>query len=535
MRNNLKSMLQIRRMLQLLSQDKRAAKIATELGVSVNTIKKYRRLFSNSTLSYTELQKLDDTGLDAIIYPSDVTNEKSERERVLYGLLESYVERLTTTHITRELLWEEYQKQHSPAYSYAQFCVHLSQYLLHNKAVMHLEHKPGDVLQMDFAGDKLFYFDTSDHRKVYCVVLVCALPFSSFCYAEALLDMSQKRLVGAMNRCLQYLGGVPLNIHSDNMKQYVNKADKYEPTFSELIDQFALHYDVSLTATRVRKPRDKASVERHVGIVYSRIYAYLEQEQYYSFDALNVALRKYLDELNDAPMQGKKQSRRDIFMQHEVPVLRPLPAEIFEIKHQASAKVKYDYHVILGEDWHNYSVPYLYIGKQVKLVYDSSHVEIYHNHQRIAFHRRNYTKNAFTTDEQHRPEKHKIAAMIQAYQPQDLIEKATLIGAATQAVVTQIIQTNFFSHQLFNSCLGVLRLGDIYGQQRLEKACSIALNGSVINYRTISNILKNSRDKLAPEQPVVVVTNQTHANIRGSEFFAKIDDDTQPNSPKRIN
>lgn len=535
MRNNLKSMLQIRRMLQLLSQKRSVAKIASELGVSVNTVKKYRRLFSNSPLNYTDLQKLDDAGLDALLYPADATSEKSERERVLRELLGGYSERLTTTHITRELLWEEYRRQHSPAYSYPQFCVHLSQYLLHNKAVMRLDHKPGDVLQMDFAGDKLFYFDTSNHRKLYCVVLVCVLPFSSFCYAEALVDMSQKQMIAAMNRCLHYLGGVPHNIHSDNMKQYVNKADRYEPQFSELIDQFALHYDVSLTATRVRKPRDKASVERHVGIVYSRIYAYLEQTQYYSLDALNDALKAYLDVLNDTPMQVKKQSRREIFKQHEVPVLRPLPAEIFEIKHQASAKVKYDYHVIMGEDWHNYSVPYQYIGKQVKLVYDSCHVEIYYNHQRIAFHRRNYTKNAFTTDEHHRPEKHKIAAMIQAYQPQDLIAKATLIGAATQAVVTQIIQTNFFSHQLLNSCLGVLRLGDIYGQQRLENACSIALNGSVINYRTINNILKNNRDKLATEEPVIVVTDQTHANIRGSEFFAKTGDEAQPECPKRIN
>jgi len=535
MRNNLKSMLQIRRMLQLLSWGRRVAKIASELGVSVNTVKKYRKLFTDSTLSYPELQKLDDAELNALLYRVDATSEKSERERVLHELLEGYSERLTTTHITRELLWEEYRRQHSQAYSYPQFCVHLSQYLLHNKAVMHLDHKPGDVLQMDFAGDKLFYFDTSNHRKLYCVVLVCVLPFSSFCYAEALLDMSQKRLIGAMNRCLHYLGGVPHNILSDNMKQYVNKADKYEPRFSELIDQFALHYDVSLSATRVRKPRDKASVERHVGIVYSRIYSHLEQEQYYSLDALNEALRTYLNVLNDTPMQVKKQSRREIFEQHELPVLRPLPAEIFEIKHQAKAMVKFDYHVILGEDWHNYSVPYQYIGKQVKLVYDSSHVEIYCDHERIAFHRRNYTKNAFTTDEQHRPDKHKIAATIQAYQPQDIIAKAALIGAATQAVVTQIIQTNFFSHQLLNSCLGVLRLGDVYGQQRLENACIIALNGSVINYRTISNILKNSRDKLAAEQPVVVVTNQTHANIRGSEFFAKIGDEAQPNSPKRIN
>ena len=36
-----------------------------------------------------------------------------------------------------------------------------------------------------------------------------------------------------------------------------------------------------------------------------------------------------------------------------------------------------NYHVILGEDWHQYSVPHEYIGKQVKIIYDTVEVEIY--------------------------------------------------------------------------------------------------------------------------------------------------------------
>jgi len=534
MGNNLKSMLQIRRMLQLLSQGKGVSKIAQELGVSVNTVKKYRSIFEGSTKSYTELQNLGDEQLGELVHPVPTTHLKTGREIELQALLADYHERLANTHITRELLWAEYRRQHPAGYSYSQFCTHLSQFKLHTKAVMHLDHKPGDVLEMDFAGDTLFYIERHGGNKIYCVVLVCVLPFSSFCYAEALRNMSQQLLIGAMNRCLQYMGGTPRNICSDNMKQYVNKADKYEPEFSELIDQFALHYDVSLTATRVLKPRDKASVERHVGIVYSRIYAHLEQEQFYSLDELNVALRKYLDTLNLARMQGKTQSRREIFEQHESPVLRPLPAQIFEIKHQTSAKVKRDYHVILGEDWHNYSVPYKHIGKRVKLVYDSQRVEIYLNHQRIALHRRNFTKNAYTTQEEHRPQNHKIAAMIQKYQPQDLIQKAALVGPSTQGVVSQIIQANFFSDQLLKSCLGILRLGSIYGNERLENACRICLLGSVRNYMTIKNILKNNRDKLPDTPPQIVVTNQAHANVRGSEFFAGIGFDTQPENPKRI-
>jgi len=52
------------------------------------------------------------------------------------------------------------------------------------------------------------------------------------------------------------------------MKQYVIRADRYEPTFNEEAEQWAMHYNTELSATRVRKPKDKVSVERHVNIVY---------------------------------------------------------------------------------------------------------------------------------------------------------------------------------------------------------------------------------------------------------------------------
>jgi transposase len=409
MANKLKSMLQIKRILQLLIKDKTPGFISKELCISVNTVKKYRRKFKQSGLSYCELFSSSQEKLESLVYPSKDKTQKSLRQVVLSELIPDYVKRLQNTHITRELLWKEYIFKHSEGYSYSQFCEHIYRYMLQAKAVMHLEHKAGDTLQIDFAGSKLSYIDKSNGKKILCPVLVCVLPFSSFCYVEALANMSQLELIGSLNRCLTYFGGVAHNICSDNLKQVVNKPDKYEPKFSDLMDQFALHYNLSLTATRVLKPRDKASVERHVGIAYSRIYAVLEQQQYYSLSELNAALKELLNEFNDAPMQRKNHTRRECFVKYELPFLLPLPDEPFEIKYQTGAKVQTNYHVILGHDWHNYSVPYQLIGKQVKLIYDSEHVEIYHRHKRIAFHKRDYTKNGFTTCDEHRPDNHKIA------------------------------------------------------------------------------------------------------------------------------
>jgi transposase len=522
MANNFKTMLQIKRILQLLSKDKNVVQISKELGISVNTIKKYKCIFENSGLSYPELLEIDQQKFAMLINPKTEEREKSARLQTLTTLLPNYINRLQNSHITRELLWQQYIKQHTDGYGYSQFCEHISQNMLQSNAVMHLVHEPGDVLQIDFAGDKLSYILPFEEKIIYCPVLVCTMPYSSFCYVEALPNMSQLHLIGALNRCMEYLGGVPHNICSDNLKQIVNKADKYEPTFSVLMDQFALHYNVCLTATRVVKPRDKASVERHVGISYSRIYAHLEQQKFYSLSELNNALREHLEILNDAPMQKKPNSRRQCFMQKEQPYLLPLPNEPFEIKYETRAKVQQNYHVILGEDWHNYSVPYQYIGKQVKIIYDSLHVEIYLNLKRIALHSRDYVKNGFTTQPDHCPKNHQTAMLIQSYTPADLLNKAKLIGDSTHKLISSIIESNFFSQQIFKSCLGILRLGDIQGKERLEKACSLALKGSCLNYRTVKNIIDNNRDKLDEIRPIEPLTYNTHSNIRGEDFFADI-------------
>jgi len=83
-------------------------------------------------------------------------------------------------------------------------------------------------------------------------------------YVEALASAKQDCLFAAISRSLEYFGGVPQSIMSDNMRQYVSKSCKYEPGFTELAGQWSLHYHSNLMATRVRKPRDKASVEKGV-------------------------------------------------------------------------------------------------------------------------------------------------------------------------------------------------------------------------------------------------------------------------------
>jgi transposase len=526
MANKTKTMLQIRRIVQLLQQEKTIGSIARELSIAINTVKKYRKHLLSTGLEFSQLINLDDTSLQLIIYPQKANQKTNnpDRQLELQQLLPNYVKRLQSTHITRELLWKEYRGLYSQGYGYSQFCDYLYRYFLHHKAVMHMEHKPGEILQIDFAGDKLSYIDKKTGEIIQCPILVCTMPFSSFTYLEALPNQSQIHLIAALNRCLTYLGGVPRNIKSDNLKQVVTKANRYEPVFSEVIDQFALYYNTSFTASRVFKPKDKATVERHVGIAYQRIYSVVEQKTCFSLQELNAQIFELLETLNNTQMQKKEYSRSERFNEMERPVLSILPENPYEIKHQAVAKVMRNYHVILGEDWHNYSVPYQYIGKKVMLVYDYQNVEIYHDLERIAIHPRMQRKHGYSTQTNHMPANHQAAKQAGGYTSEYFLKQAQNIGDNTFKVIEKIIAGRYFSQQSYNSCLGILRLKEKYTKERLEKACQIALSCYRINYQTISNILSNNRDKLETQTSPIIITQKVHENIRGKETYRTLFD-----------
>ncbi len=123
-------------------------------------------------------------------------------------------------------------------------------------------------MMVDFAGDKLCYTGQQTAEVVYCPVLVCVLPYSSYSYVVALPDARLPHLVKALNGCLQYFGGVPASLKTDNMKQMVSRSCRYEPVFTDMIQQWALHNNISLLAARVGKPKDKAMVEGAVKLAY---------------------------------------------------------------------------------------------------------------------------------------------------------------------------------------------------------------------------------------------------------------------------
>src|SRR4030042_3685065 len=281
MANKAKSMLQVRRILQLLSDGYSKRETNRLTGGSRNTIDAYELRFQQTGKSFNDLLQLSDSDFAAIVYPKETSKDRDPRRKYLSENQDYYLKELKRKGVTRELLWQEYHQEQPDGYMYSQFCELLSKFSSRRNPVYHNTYVPGEILEIDFAGSKMSDIDRPTGEIIECPVLVCTMAYSSFSYIEPLVSCRMEHLVPALNRTLEYLGGVPKVVLSDNMKQFVTQANRYEPTFTLLAEQWSVHYNTYLKATRPVRPKDKPSVEKSVHLSYQRINARMRNETFY--------------------------------------------------------------------------------------------------------------------------------------------------------------------------------------------------------------------------------------------------------------
>ena len=519
MSNKTLAMQIVRQLMLLIEQGFSQRAISRELKISRTTVKQYIARLNNYGQKLPILLNLDDASLAQIIYPERKKDVPDARKEDFSLRTDYLIPELKRTGVTRQLLWEEYKKEYPDGYGYSKFCGLLEQEHKIKNASMHFSYVPGQMMMIDFAGDMISYIDRESGELISCPVLVCVLPYSGYSYVVALANATIPQLIKGLNQCLDFFTGVPLSIKCDNMKQMVTKSCRYEPVFTEAIQQWAMHYQISLLAARVRKPKDKALVENEVKLSYQRIYAPLRDLEFFSIEELNAAILKQLAIHHKRPYQRKDYCRLDCFTSEEQPVLKVLPEEHYQLSHSVKAKVQKNYHITLGEDWHHYSVPFSYIGKTVQAVYDADNVEIYCLHQRITLHKRNYRKHGYTTVKEHMPEGHQRYFEQKGWDATYFLGEAKKIGDCTHQYIGLVLQGKHFTEQTYNACLGLLRLGKTHTATRLEAACKRALTGRAYTYKTIDNILKNNLDAEPGSAPADLFSLPSHDNIRGAEAY----------------
>ena len=512
MANKTISMSKVRQIIKLYCQQIGKKKIGERLGMSKHTVKLYIEYFHSLKTTKEELFKLTDFELNKLFHPpKDIL--LNDRLRQLYEFFPLMEKQLRRRGMTVAIQYKEFKSLHPETYGETSFYYYYNLWRKKVNPTMHIEHKVGDKMYVDFAGATLPYADTETGEIKNAQVFVAILGWSQYAYVEAMQNQTIEEFITACENAMHYFKGVPLAIVPDNLKSAVIKASSYEPTVNENFKAFAEHYGVAILPARSRKPQDKAHVENMVKLSYKNIYTNLPENQVVSLHELNMQIGKHLIALNDAALTGKECSRTDQWMM-ELSSLHPLPETHYEMRKIKQVTVMKNGHIYLNEDQHYYSVPFELIGKKLKMQYSRSSVDLYLHYELVATHKRIRSPHNYTTDPSHMSLQHRF---VTEWSPAFFIEKAKVIDPVVEYYISQVLAKKQHPEQAYKSCMGILSFGKRVGNIRLIKACKRAHEIGYYNYKIIEDILKNNLDKYDEEPEAASMPE--HDNIRGSNYY----------------
>ena len=457
--------------------------------------------------------KLSDVELNNLMHPPQYAPVTDK-----YASLQAYfpiVDReMRRRGMTIALQYKKYRELNPDGYLMTAFYTYYRQWKQKVYPSMHIEHKVGDRTYIDFAGETLPYVDVETGEIKKAQIFVAILGWSQYAYVEAVENQTIEEFIHGCANSFNHFGGVTLAVVPDNLKSAVFKADKYEPALNENFKAFADHYGISIFPTRARKPKDKAHVENMVKIAYQRIYAKLPNNVILTLEELNKAIKLLLKELNADPLTGKVYSRHAQWLL-ELPNLHPLPSSAYQMRNIKLVTVSKNGHVYLADDQHYYSVPYLLIGKKLKMHYTREQVELYDNYTLVATHKRLRSPHNYTTLAEHLPERHRSMT---EWSAEYFLTKAKAIDPIVEQYMFKIFQRKEYVQQSYRSCQGILMLGKRFGKERLIKAVQRSTDIGYFNYKAIEDILKKNLDLVYDEDPNISPMPK-HDNIRGGNYY----------------
>ena len=520
MPNKKLSMSRIKQVLRCYAAGKGTRSIADLLDISRNTVKKYITTFNQSGKTIEEILSMDDLALLNLFKEDPVKNKtQSRRYDDAMSRMPEYARMLRKKSMTKLKVFEQYQEEFPDGYSRSRFYRVLQAYLIQAAPVAHLEHKAGDRMYVDFAGDRLHLVDRETGEKTPVEVFVAILPCSQLTYVEAVMSQKKEDFIHACENAFYFYGGTPQVIVPDNLKAAVTHPNKYESELNEDFAAFAEHYGCTALPARVRRPRDKALVEGAVKLIYRTIYPSLEEKEYYDLEGLNAAIRVALEIHNNANLTGRNYSRREQYEEVERACMGPLNPIRFELKKRAIATVQQNGYVRLEK--HYYSVPVELIGKKVHLHYDSRNVYIYYKYECVATHPLGAKPYGYTTNPDHLP---KSQQNYLEWDPEILLDQAAAMGEPVKTYLSRVIEARRYPEQAYKSCKGILALGKRVGEERLVKACLLGLVLGNYSYHAIEQILSNRQEDVILDQEETttdtVPTIPKHKNIRGKEYYS---------------
>ena len=512
-------MRKVREVLRLKHEQGRSrAEIAASVGIGETTVSDYLARVRGAGLTWAEASAMTDALVEARLFHRVGQSEPPERVPIDFAWVHRELSRVG---VTLQTLWVEYREGAAASaplkpYEYSRFCDLYARWRQHLAVSMRQVHRAGERLFIDYSGKKLRIVDRTTGEVTEVEVFVAVLGASNFTYAEATRTQKLPDFVGSTVRAFEFLGCVPEIVVPDQLRSAVSGPHRYEPDINPTYLEMAQHYGVTVIPARPRKPKDKAKVEGGVLIVQRWIVAALRNRTFFSLAELNAAIRELVDKLNARPFKKLDGCRRSAFETIDRPAMRALPSRRYELAEWKHAKVNIDYCVTY--DHRHYSVPYALVGEAVEIRATASVVEVLHKGVRVASHARHHgPKGAASIADEHRPRAHREYGK---WPPERVVTWAESVGGHVGVLAGAIMARRTHPETGYRACLGVIRLADKYGRERVDAACARAVSIGSPSFKTVQSILKSGLDRAPLFEPPARVAID-HDNIRGASYFDK--------------
>ncbi len=455
--------------------------IDSSLGISQDSVTHYVRRAEAAGLAWPFPAEWDDAALESRLFPG--CQPKTQRPQVDFAWVHK---ELARKHVTLWLLWTEYQRQHSDEYQSSHFCDRYRRWAKTVDVTMRQNHRAGEKLFVDFAGDTVPVVDPSTGEVFAAHVFVAQLGASNYLYAEVFPGEGTCAWVMGVRHALEFFGGVPRVLIPDNPKAVVTRPCRYEPELNRVFQELASHYGMAVLPAPPRTPQGKAKVEAGVKFGEQRILAPLRDRTLLGLAKLNLALREGVQARNEEPLKKLEGNRRR-FEELDLPALAPLPSAPYEFSVWKRARVHIDYP---GE------------------------VKVLHQGKQVALHPQGGGRGqAFTLPGHLAPAHRKDLEG----SPERFLSGAATIGPSTVEVIQRVLERPSYPEQGLCSCLGILKPAKPYEMTPLEAAARAA-SFDAISYRHGHSILEQGLD-LVPWDWGRNCTLPRHANLRGAAYY----------------
>ncbi|MEC8375956.1 MAG: IS21 family transposase [Pseudomonadota bacterium] len=498
---------------QLLSGDYSNRKIARSNNITHTSVNRMARRVKELKIDWEMLKDKTDSEINDLFI--------SRRPKSLKAMpdLNYFTQQLRSIkYMTQELLWEEYAEENKDNhYSRSYTNKLLREDRKQNKVAMLQNHPLGGTCQVDFAGETL--------KAKNCIAgfkppqfLVCNSPASDYRVVVACHSQKIPDFLEGMNRAVKLFGGVHQVYLTDNFASAVKPKQRDTPNDS--FAAWADHYDTMLSNTRPGESADKGPVEQSVLNVERWIIAPLQRMTFASLAEVNEAIKPLMQKLNERNFAQYEGNRISFYEEHELPLLKPLPPESFDVP-QTIKNLTVEPHHHVRIDGHGYSVPVSLVGQVVKVHVCTSSVRVMHNGKTVVVHAKSKSQRQNTTLPEHMAP-NELAYQSYTYPYAKSWAKA--IGIACDAFVDKLFDKRPENDQKPMRAVSKLKkLAKCYEDELVEVACERALAIGDVNVTTVERILKRNTKTLPQPRKSARVSQLNHSNIRGAEYFSGIE------------